>query len=156
MPDMGMIPSIETVAALMEITIDEAKILKAGIIEKYFSDKSEIIESVSECHLGEDVAKEDIPPETEAKVTSGLYDLIETCFEKEQEREILMYRFGFDSESVRPIEDVASRFNVSAARVNWLEAKALRMLRTRSRERKGKNRITKGVNKKFHRRCILE
>lgn len=63
----------------------------------------------------------------EAELHEAVFDAFETLTERE--RKVLLYRFGFEGEGPRTLEDIAGEFHVTRERIRQIENKAIKKIR---------------------------
>ena len=136
---LGREPSIEEVAAEMEMPIERVKEIKK-VAQEPVSLETPIGEE-EDSHLGDFIEDNDSPSPSELAAYTLLREQLEEIIETLTPREakVLRLRFGLEDGKARTLEEVGKEFQVTRERIRQIEAKALRKLRHPSRSKKLKD-----------------
>ena len=136
---LGREPSIEEIAAEMEMPIDKVKEIKK-IAQEPVSLETPIGEE-EDSHLGDFIPDDDAPSPSELAAYTLLREQLDEIINTLTPREakVLKLRFGLEDGKSRTLEEVGKEFNVTRERIRQIEAKALRKLRHPSRSKKLKD-----------------
>lgn len=136
---LGREPSIEEIAAEMEMPVDKVKEIKK-IAQEPVSLETPIGEE-EDSHLGDFIPDEDAPSPSELAAYTLLREQLDEIINTLTPREakVLKLRFGLEDGKSRTLEEVGKEFNVTRERIRQIEAKALRKLRHPSRSKKLKD-----------------
>lgn len=137
--ELGRDPTLEEIAAAMELTIDKVQdIMK--ISQEPVSLETPIGEE-NDSHLKDFIEDHDTlaPADSAAfkMLKEQLEDVLDTLTEREEN--VLRLRFGLDDGRSRTLEEVGQVFGVTRERIRQIEAKALRKLRHPSRSKRLKD-----------------
>ena len=135
----GREPSVEEIAAEMEIPVD-----KVTEIQKIAQDPVSLETPIGEeddSHLGDFIQDEDSPAPQDSAAYTLLREQLEEVMNTLTAREakVLKLRFGLEDGKARTLEEVGREFMVTRERIRQIEAKALRKLRHPSRSKKLKD-----------------
>ncbi len=136
---LGREPSIEEIAAEMELPVERVKEIKK-VAQEPVSLETPIGEE-EDSHLGDFIPDEDAPSPSELAAYTLLREQLDEIIETLTPREakVLRLRFGLDDGKARTLEEVGKEFQVTRERIRQIEAKALRKLRHPSRSKKLKD-----------------
>ena len=136
---LGREPSIEEIAAEMEMPVDKVKEIKK-IAQEPVSLETPIGEE-EDSHLGDFIPDDDAPSPSELAAYTLLREQLDEIINTLTPREakVLKLRFGLEDGKSRTLEEVGKEFNVTRERIRQIEAKALRKLRHPSRSKKLKD-----------------
>ncbi|MBR6253357.1 MAG: RNA polymerase sigma factor RpoD [Clostridia bacterium] len=136
---LGREPTIEEVAAEMEMPVERVKEIKK-VSQEPVSLETPIGEE-EDSHLGDFIPDEDAPSPSELAAYTLLREQLDEIIQTLTPREakVLRLRFGLDDGKARTLEEVGKEFNVTRERIRQIEAKALRKLRHPSRSKKLKD-----------------
>ena len=136
---LGREPTIEEIAAEMEMPVERVKEIKK-VAQEPVSLETPIGEE-EDSHLGDFIPDEDAPSPSELAaytlLREQLDDIIDTLTPREAK--VLKLRFGLEDGKARTLEEVGKEFQVTRERIRQIEAKALRKLRHPSRSKKLKD-----------------
>jgi RNA polymerase primary sigma factor len=137
--ELGREPTLDEIAAAMELTIDKVQdIMK--ISQEPVSLETPIGEE-NDSHLKDFIEDHDTlaPADSAAfkMLKEQLEDVLDTLTEREEN--VLRLRFGLDDGRSRTLEEVGQVFGVTRERIRQIEAKALRKLRHPSRSKRLKD-----------------
>ena len=136
---LGREPTIEEIAAEMEMPIEKVKEIKK-VAQEPVSLETPIGEE-EDSHLGDFIPDDDAPSPSELAaytlLREQLNEIIETLTPREAK--VLRLRFGLEDGKARTLEEVGKEFQVTRERIRQIEAKALRKLRHPSRSKKLKD-----------------
>ena len=134
--ELGRDPTPEEIAEEMEIPVEKVREI-SKIAQEPVSLETPIGEE-EDSHLGDFIPDEDVPSPVDAAAFSmlreQLNEVLATLTDREQE--VLRLRFGLDDGRQRTLEEVGQQFKVTRERIRQIEAKALKKLRSPSRNRK--------------------
>ena len=132
---LGRDPTVEEIAAEMEVSIDRVREI-VKIAQEPVSLETPIGEE-EDSHLGDFVEDDEAPAPAEAAsfklLQEKLAEVLDTMTARE--KEVLRLRFGLADGRSRTLEEVGRHFGVTRERVRQIEAKALRKLRHPSRSK---------------------
>lgn len=133
---LGREPTIEEIAAEMEMPVERVKEIKK-VAQEPVSLETPIGEE-EDSHLGDFIEDEDSPSPSELAAYTLLREQLEEIIQTLTPREakVLRLRFGLDDGKARTLEEVGKEFDVTRERIRQIEAKALRKLRHPSRSKK--------------------
>ena len=136
---LGREPSIEEIAAEMEMPVEKVKEIKK-IAQEPVSLETPIGEE-EDSHLGDFIPDDDAPSPSELAAYTLLREQLDEIINTLTPREakVLRLRFGLEDGKSRTLEEVGKEFNVTRERIRQIEAKALRKLRHPSRSKKLKD-----------------
>ena len=136
---LGREPSIEEIAAEMEMPVEKVKEIKK-IAQEPVSLETPIGEE-EDSHLGDFIPDDDAPSPSELAAYTLLREQLDEIINTLTPREakVLKLRFGLEDGKSRTLEEVGKEFNVTRERIRQIEAKALRKLRHPSRSKKLKD-----------------
>lgn len=123
-------PTDEEIAAEMKISHTEVDQIKSLFYS--VTSINETIKNSDDTELGDLIADDAIPFEEEIitnEKKEAVRRLIYNSGLTEQERSIILLRFGFYDEQVHSLSDIAKKYNLTPQRINQVEIKALRKLR---------------------------
>ena len=127
---LGYIPSLEELAAEMDMTIDE--IVEIKNLSQIPVSLDMPIGDDGDSYLGDFVPAEELTPE-EYYLKVSINENIKMAFDKKnftpRERTVLIRRFGLDGYPAETLEEVGRRFHVTRERIRQIEFKCLRKLR---------------------------
>jgi len=134
--ELGREPAPEEIAKVMDIPVERVReIMK--IAQEPVSLETPIGEE-EDSHLGDFIPDDDAPAPAEAAsfilLKEQLEEVLETLTPREEK--VLRLRFGLDDGRTRTLEEVGQEFGVTRERIRQIEAKALRKLRSPSRQNK--------------------
>ena len=136
---LGREPTIEEIAAEMEMPVERVKEIKK-VAQEPVSLETPIGEE-EDSHLGDFIPDDDAPSPSELAaytlLREQLDDIIDTLTPREAK--VLKLRFGLEDGKARTLEEVGKEFQVTRERIRQIEAKALRKLRHPSRSKKLKD-----------------
>ncbi len=136
MQDLGREPTIEEIAAEMEIEPDRVSELRR-IAQDPVSLETPLGEE-DDSTLGDFVQDTDADVPVEAASFRLLQEYLNLALEglNERERQVLIMRFGLADGKVRTLEEVGSHFRVTRERIRQIETKALAKLRQPARAKR--------------------
>ena len=136
---LGREPSIEEIAAEMEMPVERVKEIKK-VAQEPVSLETPIGEE-EDSHLGDFIPDDDAPSPSELAAYTLLREQLEEIIQTLTPREakVLKLRFGLEDGKARTLEEVGKEFQVTRERIRQIEAKALRKLRHPSRSKKLKD-----------------
>ena len=136
---LGREPTIEEIAAEMEMPVERVKEIKK-VAQEPVSIETPIGEE-EDSHLGDFIPDDDAPSPSELAAYTLLREQLDEIIETLTPREakVLRLRFGLDDGKARTLEEVGKEFQVTRERIRQIEAKALRKLRHPSRSKKLKD-----------------
>jgi len=136
---LGREPTIEEIAAEMEMPVEKVKEIKK-IAQEPVSLETPIGEE-EDSHLGDFIPDDDAPSPSELAAYTLLREQLDEIINTLTPREakVLKLRFGLEDGKSRTLEEVGREFNVTRERIRQIEAKALRKLRHPSRSKKLKD-----------------
>ncbi|MBQ9280466.1 MAG: RNA polymerase sigma factor RpoD [Clostridia bacterium] len=136
---LGREPTIEEIAAEMEMPVDKVKEIKK-VAQEPVSLETPIGEE-EDSHLGDFIPDDDAPSPSELAAYTLLREQLDEIIETLTPREakVLRLRFGLEDGKARTLEEVGREFQVTRERIRQIEAKALRKLRHPSRSKKLKD-----------------
>lgn len=136
---LGREPTIEEIAAEMEMPVERVKEIKK-VAQEPVSLETPIGEE-EDSHLGDFIEDEDSPSPSELAAYTLLREQLEEIIQTLTPREakVLRLRFGLEDGKARTLEEVGKEFQVTRERIRQIEAKALRKLRHPSRSKKLKD-----------------
>ncbi|MBQ8299010.1 MAG: RNA polymerase sigma factor RpoD [Clostridia bacterium] len=136
---LGREPTIEEIAAEMEMPVERVKEIKK-VAQEPVSLETPIGEE-EDSHLGDFIPDDDAPSPSELAAYTLLREQLDEIIETLTPREakVLRLRFGLDDGKARTLEEVGKEFQVTRERIRQIEAKALRKLRHPSRSKKLKD-----------------
>ncbi|MBQ9314160.1 MAG: RNA polymerase sigma factor RpoD [Clostridia bacterium] len=136
---LGREPTIEEIAAEMEMPVEKVKEIKK-IAQEPVSLETPIGEE-EDSHLGDFIPDDDAPSPSELAAYTLLREQLDEIINTLTPREakVLKLRFGLEDGKSRTLEEVGKEFNVTRERIRQIEAKALRKLRHPSRSKKLKD-----------------
>ena len=136
---LGREPSIEEIAAEMEMSVERVKEIKK-VAQEPVSLETPIGEE-EDSHLGDFIPDDDAPSPSELAAYTLLREQLEEIIQTLTPREakVLRLRFGLEDGKARTLEEVGKEFQVTRERIRQIEAKALRKLRHPSRSKKLKD-----------------
>ncbi len=136
MQDLGREPSIDEIAAEMEVDPDRVTELRQ-IAQDPVSLETPLGEE-DESTLGDFVEDTEAVVPVEAAAFKLLQEYVARALEdlNDRERQVIIMRFGLDDGKVRTLEEVGNHFNVTRERIRQLETKALAKLRHPARSKK--------------------
>ena len=136
---LGREPSIEEIAAEMEMPVERVKEIKK-VAQEPVSLETPIGEE-EDSHLGDFIPDDDAPSPSELAAYTLLREQLEEIIQTLTPREakVLKLRFGLEDGKARTLEEVGREFQVTRERIRQIEAKALRKLRHPSRSKKLKD-----------------
>ncbi|MGE5549662.1 MAG: RNA polymerase sigma factor RpoD [Bacteroidota bacterium] len=138
---LGREPSVEEIAAEMEIGVDRVREI-VKIAQEPVSLETPIGEE-EDSRLGDFVEDNDTPAPAEAASFSLLQEKLAEILDTmtTREKKVLRLRFGMEDGRARTLEEVGQYFGVTRERIRQIEAKALRKLRHPSRSKQLKDFI---------------
>lgn len=131
----GRDPSAEDIAKELGMSPDRVReILR--ISQEPVSLETPIGEE-EDSHLGDFIPDDDAPSPADTAAMTFLREKVNEVLGTltEREAEVLRLRFGLEDGSVKTLEEVGIKFNVTRERIRQIEAKALRKLRHPSRSK---------------------
>ena len=136
---LGREPTIEEIAAEMEMPVERVKEIKK-VAQEPVSLETPIGEE-EDSHLGDFIPDDDAPSPSEVAAYTLLREQLEEIIQTLTPREakVLKLRFGLEDGKARTLEEVGKEFQVTRERIRQIEAKALRKLRHPSRSKKLKD-----------------
>ena len=136
---LGREPTIEEIAAEMEMPVERVKEIKK-VAQEPVSLETPIGEE-EDSHLGDFIPDDDAPSPSELAAYTLLREQLEEIIQTLTPREakVLKLRFGLEDGKARTLEEVGKEFQVTRERIRQIEAKALRKLRHPSRSKKLKD-----------------
>ena len=136
---LGREPTIEEIAAEMEMPVERVKEIKK-VAQEPVSLETPIGEE-EDSHLGDFIPDDDAPSPSELAAYTLLREQLEEIIQTLTPREakVLKLRFGLEDGKARTLEEVGREFQVTRERIRQIEAKALRKLRHPSRSKKLKD-----------------
>ncbi len=136
---LGREPTLEEIAAEMEMPVERVKEIKK-VAQEPVSLETPIGEE-EDSHLGDFIPDDDAPSPSELAAYTLLREQLDEIIETLTPREakVLRLRFGLEDGKARTLEEVGKEFNVTRERIRQIEAKALRKLRHPSRSKKLKD-----------------
>ena len=136
---LGREPTIEEIAAEMEMPVEKVKEIKK-VAQEPVSLETPIGEE-EDSHLGDFIPDDDAPSPSELAAYTLLREQLDEIIETLTPREakVLRLRFGLEDGKARTLEEVGREFQVTRERIRQIEAKALRKLRHPSRSKKLKD-----------------
>ena len=136
---LGREPTIEEIAAEMEMPVEKVKEIKK-VAQEPVSLETPIGEE-EDSHLGDFIPDDDAPSPSELAAYTLLREQLDEIIETLTPREakVLRLRFGLEDGKARTLEEVGKEFQVTRERIRQIEAKALRKLRHPSRSKKLKD-----------------
>ena len=136
---LGREPSLEEIAAEMEMPVERVKEIKK-VAQEPVSLETPIGEE-EDSHLGDFIPDDDAPSPSELAAYTLLREQLEEIIQTLTPREakVLKLRFGLEDGKARTLEEVGKEFQVTRERIRQIEAKALRKLRHPSRSKKLKD-----------------
>ena len=136
---LGREPSIEEIAAEMEMSVERVKEIKK-VAQEPVSLETPIGEE-EDSHLGDFIPDDDAPSPSELAAYTLLREQLDEIIQTLTPREakVLRLRFGLEDGKARTLEEVGKEFQVTRERIRQIEAKALRKLRHPSRSKKLKD-----------------
>ncbi len=136
---LGREPTIEEIAAEMEMPVERVKEIKK-VAQEPVSLETPIGEE-EDSHLGDFIEDDDSPSPSELAAYTLLREQLEEIIQTLTPREakVLRLRFGLEDGKARTLEEVGKEFQVTRERIRQIEAKALRKLRHPSRSKKLKD-----------------
>ena len=126
----GKEPTIEEIAAVLRITLEEARVLETARHQPYSFD-------VSLDRDGQDLALKDflrdpsapdLAQEVDRQLLRERVAKVLRCL-RPRDREVIEFRFGINDGRQRTLEELAHTFGVTRERVRQIEARALEKLR---------------------------
>jgi len=136
MQDLGREPSIDEIAAEMEVEPDRVTELRQ-IAQDPVSLETPLGEE-EDSTLGDFVEDTEAVVPVEAAAFKLLQEYVARALEdlNERERQVIIMRFGLDDGKVRTLEEVGNHFDVTRERIRQLETKALAKLRHPARSKR--------------------
>jgi RNA polymerase primary sigma factor len=136
MQDLGREPSIDEIAAEMEVEPDRVTELRQ-IAQDPVSLETPLGEE-EDSTLGDFVEDTEAVVPVEAAAFKLLQEYVARALEdlNERERQVIIMRFGLDDGKVRTLEEVGNHFEVTRERIRQLETKALAKLRHPARSKR--------------------
>jgi RNA polymerase primary sigma factor len=136
MQDLGREPSIDEIAADMEVEPDKVTELRQ-IAQDPVSLETPLGEE-EDSTLGDFVEDTEAVVPVEAAAFKLLQEYVARALEdlNERERQVIIMRFGLDDGKVRTLEEVGNHFEVTRERIRQLETKALAKLRHPARSKR--------------------
>jgi RNA polymerase primary sigma factor len=136
MQDMGREPSIDEIAAEMEVEPDRVTELRQ-IAQDPVSLETPLGEE-EDSTLGDFVEDTEAVVPVEAAAFKLLQEYVARALEdlNQRERQVIIMRFGLDDGKVRTLEEVGNHFEVTRERIRQLETKALAKLRHPARSKR--------------------
>jgi RNA polymerase primary sigma factor len=137
--ELGREPTIEEIAAEMQVTPEKAReVIKAS--QQPISLETPISDD-EDSFLGDFIEDRSAVSPLDAAAQQLLREQVDRVLNSltERERKIMRLRFGLDSGYGQTLEEVGRQFKVTRERIRQIEAKALRKLRHPSRSRKLKD-----------------
>ena len=136
---LGREPTIEEIAAEMEMPVEKVKEIKK-VAQEPVSLETPIGEE-EDSHLGDFIPDDDAPSPSELAAYTLLREQLDEIIETLTPREakVLRLRFGLEDGKARTLEELGKEFQVTRERIRQIEAKALRKLRHPSRSKKLKD-----------------
>ncbi len=136
MQDLGREPSIDEIAAEMEVDPDRVTELRQ-IAQDPVSLETPLGEE-EDSTLGDFVEDTEAVVPVEAAAFKLLQEYVARALEdlNERERQVIIMRFGLDDGKVRTLEEVGNHFEVTRERIRQLETKALAKLRHPARSKR--------------------
>jgi RNA polymerase primary sigma factor len=136
MQDLGREPSIDEIAAEMEVAPGKVTELRQ-IAQDPVSLETPLGEE-DDSTLGDFVEDTEAVVPVEAAAFKLLQEYVARALEdlNERERQVIIMRFGLDDGKVRTLEEVGNHFEVTRERIRQLETKALAKLRHPARSKR--------------------
>jgi RNA polymerase primary sigma factor len=136
MQDLGREPSIDEIAAEMEVAPGKVTELRQ-IAQDPVSLETPLGEE-EDSTLGDFVEDTEAVVPVEAAAFKLLQEYVARALEdlNERERQVIIMRFGLDDGKVRTLEEVGNHFEVTRERIRQLETKALAKLRHPARSKR--------------------
>ena len=133
--ELGREPQPEEIAEVMDIPVERVReILK--ISQEPVSLETPIGEE-EDSHLGDFIPDDNMPVPADAAaftlLKEQLVEVLDTLTERE--KKVLTLRFGLEDGRARTLEEVGKEFNVTRERIRQIEAKALRKLRPKQKQK---------------------
>jgi RNA polymerase primary sigma factor len=134
--DLGREPLPEELADYLGLSVEKVKeIIKVS--QEPVSLETPVGEE-DDTHLGDFIQDDTVPlPADAATSTLRRQDIDEVLNTlTEREKQVIIYRFGYNDGNPRTLEEVGKIFNVTRERIRQIEAKAIRKLRYPSKIKK--------------------
>ncbi len=134
--EIGREPSVEEIAAKMEMPIERVReVMK--IAQEPVSLETPIGEE-DDSHLGDFIQDEHTKTPSEAAMQvmlkEEIIEVLSTLSEREQQ--VIILRYGLEDGRQRTLEEVGQIFGVTRERIRQIESKSLKRLRQKSRKKK--------------------
>jgi RNA polymerase primary sigma factor len=136
MQDLGREPSIDEIAAEMEV--EPGKVTELRQIAQDPVSLETPLGEEEDSTLGDFVEDTEAVVPVEAAAFKLLQEYVARALEdlNERERQVIIMRFGLDDGKVRTLEEVGNHFEVTRERIRQLETKALAKLRHPARSKR--------------------
>ena len=135
MQELGREPTPEEVAAVLGI--DPAKAREIIKVSQEPTSLETPVGDEEDSHLGDFIADQGLLPDEQATrqlLKAHLDEVLDTL--SPREKRVLQLRFGLDDGKQRTLEEVGKEFGVTRERIRQIEAKAIRKLKHKTREKK--------------------
>jgi len=142
MQDLGREPTIEEIAAAMEL--EPTKIREIIKISQEPTSLEAPVGDDDESRLGDFIQDLTSPSPYDSASQELLKEHLEEVLStlSDREKRVLIMRFGLDGSRPKTLEEVGREFKVTRERIRQIEAKALRKLKHPSRSKKLKDYLT--------------